>query len=48
MKTFLGYYSVAFPESSRFAFIVIKPIPELSFGFSNIGNLTTHSTFQKV
>ena len=28
MKTFLGYFSVSFPESSMFAFIVIEPISE--------------------
>ena len=48
MKTFLGYFFVSFPESSMFAFIVIEPILELSFGFSNIGSFTTPFTFQKL
>ena len=31
VKTFLGYFSVSFPESSMFAFIVIELISKLKF-----------------
>ena len=48
VKTFLGYFSVSFPESSMFAFIVIEPISKLSYGFCNIRSLITPFTFQKV
>ena len=48
VKKFLGYFSVYFPESSMFAFVVIEPISKLSFGFSNIRRLTIHLTFKKV
>ena len=36
VKNFLGYFSVFFPESSMFAFIVIEPISKLSFVLSKI------------
>ena len=51
------YFSVSFPESSMFAFMVIKPISKLSFGFSNVSkgivlflnyNLKTTLNFFKV
>ena len=42
VKGFLGYFLVFFPESSMFPFIFIKPLPQLSFDFSNIRSLTTH------
>ena len=48
VKRFLGYISISFPESSMFAFLVIEPTPKLSFGFSNIGSLTTYFTSQRV
>ena len=46
-KKILGYFSVSFPESSMFPFIVIQPTSKLSLGFSNIRDLTTYFTFQR-
>ena len=43
-----GHFSVFFPEKFMFAFIVIWPILELSFGFSKVSSLTRHFTFSKV
>ena len=47
MKTFLGYFSILFPKTSNFAFIVIEPALKPGFHFSNTWSLTTYFIFQK-
>ena len=48
MKKFQGDFSVPFPESSMFAFIVIERISEFSFGSSSIWSPATYFIFQKL
>ena len=44
VKTFLGYFSVSFPESSMLAFIVIELISKLKF-YKNIYIYVQHITY---
>ena len=38
----MGSFLTSFLERSIFGFIIIKPVPEFNFDFSNIWDLNTH------
>ena len=41
-EKFMGSFLTSFLERSIFGFIIIRPVPEFNFGFSNIWELSTH------